>query len=335
MTITSCKICGNSQANQIHRVKEMMFGTGHRYDYLECAACRCLQLVNPPERPDEYYPEAYYSFAARNESSTRGLNRLFNEMRTRASLASENTLANRFVRFFLGEQADYALLRQLPMHKSTRFVDVGTGSGKFLIPLYLAGYTQCLGIDPFIEDDIVYPFGLKIKKATVFDLQGEFDVVFYNHSFEHIPEPRAELFKVRDILATNGTFVISVPVFPSLAWDLFGVDWYQIDAPRHYFLHSTQSMACLADSAGFKVTSVHYNSTYAQFAFSAMYQKGITMKDRSKNQEGFLRRKFNKLKYSRWARQQNKRGYGDQAVFFLVRNECQDERWRESQGQKD
>lgn len=319
--MTVCQICNNAQDNKIHCVKEMMFGTGHSYDYLECAECRCLQLVNPTESPEEAYPEAYYSFAIRNESTTRGFNRLLSNIKTRASVSSETTLGNRLIRFWLGEQDDYALLRQLPMHNNTRFVDVGTGSGKFLIPLYLAGYTQCLGIDRFIEDDIEYPFGLKIKKATVFDLQGEFDVVFYNHSFEHIPEQRAELLRVGDILASNGTCVISVPVFPSLAWDLYGVNWYQLDAPRHCFLHSTNSMALLAESAGFKVASVHYNSTHAQFAISAMYKQGITLKDRGKNQEGFLLRKYNKLKYSRWARQQNRRAYGDQAVFFLVRNE--------------
>jgi SAM-dependent methyltransferase len=319
--MTACQICNNAQDNKIHRVKEMMLGTGHSYEYLECAECHCLQLLNTPESPEESYPEAYYSFAIRNESTTRGFNRLLSDMKTRASVSNVNTLSNRLSRFWLGEQDDYALLRRLSMHKNTRFIDVGTGSGKFLIPLYLAGYTNCLGIDRFIEGDIEYPFGLKIKKATVFDLQGEYDLVFYNHSFEHIPEQRAELLRVGDILARSGICVISVPVFPSLAWDIYGVNWYQIDAPRHFFLHSTQSMAFLAESAGFKVSSVYYNSTYAQFAISKIYKKGIALKDRGKHKESFLLRKVNKLKYSRWAREQNDKGYGDQAVFFLVRND--------------
>jgi hypothetical protein len=57
-----CSICGNTGGNKTHSVREMMFGMRDVFQYLECGACGCLQLLNIPKDMGKYYPEQYYSF---------------------------------------------------------------------------------------------------------------------------------------------------------------------------------------------------------------------------------------------------------------------------------
>ena len=53
----SCKICANSRGNKYHTIKEMMFGTRHSFDYLECGECGTIQIVTPPDDLSPYYPD--------------------------------------------------------------------------------------------------------------------------------------------------------------------------------------------------------------------------------------------------------------------------------------
>lgn len=317
--MSQCKVCGNTQGNIPHMVREMMFGTGKSYEYMECSACRCLQLVVPPETPSESYPDDYYSFSTLAEPVETGLSASIGNLRTRLTLSRKPTAMHRILRFIIGEREPYHLLRQLQFNLMTRYLDVGTGNGAFLSPLYNAGYRYGMGIDQFIDQDIVYRSGLRVRKGTIYDIDEQFDIIFYNHSFEHIEEQKQELEKVYDILDREGLCVISIPVFPSLAWDLFGANWYQIDAPRHYFLHSLESMTYLAQSAGFRVDSVSYNSTYAQFYISELYKEGIYLKDKGAKRGSFFVKTYRKMVYKRLAKRQNQNRYGDQAVFVLAK----------------
>ena len=56
----SCRICGNSENNRKHIAREMMFGTRERFEYLECARCGTVQLIDVPDL-SRYYPEDYYA----------------------------------------------------------------------------------------------------------------------------------------------------------------------------------------------------------------------------------------------------------------------------------
>src|ERR1700722_13550952 len=67
-----CEIC-NSTGGKIHHVREMMFGWGDEFEYLECPACGCLSLVDVPADLSKYYPESYYSMVPGNSSVLRKL----------------------------------------------------------------------------------------------------------------------------------------------------------------------------------------------------------------------------------------------------------------------
>ena len=55
----NCQICNAIDNYKIINTREMMFGTFEEFEYLECSYCGCLQLINPPQNTEKYYPEGY------------------------------------------------------------------------------------------------------------------------------------------------------------------------------------------------------------------------------------------------------------------------------------
>ncbi|MFT2010391.1 class I SAM-dependent methyltransferase [Pontibacter sp. 13R65] len=166
------------------------------------------------------------------------------------------------------------------MHMQTRLLDMGCGIGGYTYPLYELGMKKVMGADPFIPATIVYPNGFKVQKSYISDIEGQWDVIIYNHSFEHVPDPLENLLAVEQLLAPDGTCVIRIPTVSSYAWEHYSTDWFQLDAPRHFFLHSIESMNVLAGKAGLEVVDVVYDSTAAQFIHSEKYRQDIPLQEK-------------------------------------------------------
>jgi 2-polyprenyl-3-methyl-5-hydroxy-6-metoxy-1,4-benzoquinol methylase len=60
-----------------------------------------------------------------------------------------------------------------------------------------------LGIDPFLEQSIEYENGLRILKKTIREVEGEWDVIMFHHSVEHLPDPLETLQSVTELLSKN------------------------------------------------------------------------------------------------------------------------------------
>src|SRR6185436_10142585 len=113
-------------------------------------------------------------------------------------------------------------------------LDVGAGAGKLLLDLNFLGFRNLVGVDPFIEKDIYHPSGVKILKKELKEMDQEFDLVMFNHSFEHMPEPLAILRKAHQLVRPGHFLVVRIPLAGSFAWRKYGVDWMALDAPRHF-----------------------------------------------------------------------------------------------------
>src|SRR5690606_30281969 len=118
---------------------------------------------------------------------------------------------------------------------------------------------------------------IRVLKKSVFEIEGVFDFIMLHHSFEHMENPREVLGRLHELLADDGTLLIRVPVAGSYAWRTYGVNWVQLDAPRHLFLHTPQSMRLLAAQAGFAVEEVTYGSIDSQFWGSEQNLRGIPL----------------------------------------------------------
>jgi hypothetical protein len=101
----------------------------------------------------------------------------------------------------------------------------------------------------------------------------------------------------------------------SWAWRHYGANWVQLDAPRHFFLHSERSLRALAEQSGLVVTRTDYDSTEFQFCGSELYARGIAFG--STEPAAFIPRRA-VAAFRAQALRLNKQRLGDQAAFYLA-----------------
>src|SRR5205085_10674982 len=132
------------------------------------------------------------------------------------------------------------------------------GTGKPLQVLYQFGFRNLTGADAFIDADIFYPNGVKVYKKSLEELEPAFDLITLNHSFEHLPNPLESLLEIGRLLEKDKFALIRIPIV-NFAWEKYGANWVQLDAPRHLFLYTERSFRLLAEKAGFTVEKVIYD----------------------------------------------------------------------------
>ncbi len=312
----TCRICGNSQQNVPYQIREMMYGLRTSFSYFQCANCDCLQIEDIPADLARYYPTDYNGFVPPRKEYFSGIKGAIKRKRYEGAVFQSSHFKQVLSALF--PVAPYQVLAQVPLNRNTRILDMGCGTGAFLYPLYQLGMRHVMGADPFIPATITYPNGYRVQKGFISELQGTWDIVILNHSFEHVPDPLATLQAAGQLLAPDGTCIIRIPTVSSYAWEHYRTNWFQLDAPRHLFLHSVKSMHLLAGQAGLTVTNVVYDSNAYQFLYSEQYRKDVAQQEKPAHTYfSFLGRKKDKWTYARKAALLNQQNRGDQAAFFL------------------
>ncbi len=318
----TCKVCGHRGQHELFSVPEMMFGLGESFFYLQCRRCGCLQLENPPREPARYYPQSYYS-VTQEPVSTEGnlLRRLALALRDRYALQGRGMVGRLLYRWFPIEGLR-SLSRVVGLNRDSRILDVGCGTGALLYRLRERGFQHLLGVDPWLPGDIHYPNGLTVRRQTLAEVEGTWEVVMFHHSFEHLTDPEEALRQVSRLVTSGGTCLLRMPVVPCYAWERYGVHWVQIDAPRHQFIFSPQGIRILAKKTGWKVAGVAFDSSDFQFWGSEQYVRGIALTAPNSyalnpGASIFTGRQIRAFRAQ--ARRLNAQGRGDSAAFYLVR----------------
>ncbi|MCX8490076.1 MAG: class I SAM-dependent methyltransferase [Cyclobacteriaceae bacterium] len=310
-----CKICRNEQTSKdTFVVREMMFGFRDEFNYFQCKNCACLQIENFPSNISKYYPSDYYSLGNYDGKRFKGIQGKLYKLRNRASLFRNNLFLR--ILHFLSPIEKYEVFQGLGVTKHTKILDVGCGNGDFFIyPFKELGFENVSGCDPYIAMDIVYPNNLVIHKTDIFGIQGKWDLIIYNHSFEHLPNPIENLKKVKELLSPTGICLLRTPIVPSFAWDKYGINWFQLDAPRHFFIHSAKSMNEICELTRLAIEDIVYDSTLYQFIASEGYQKDIPLVEQ-KRKKNFAE-KTRRLNFEKLAEELNASKEGDQVAFVL------------------
>lgn len=304
----SCKIC-NEKLGKLFKIREMMLGTRETFEYAQCSQCDTIQIIEVPEDIENYYPTYYCSFQSQIPSLIRlpFFKRLFQNIRTRRQYKSSNAEAYNWFR----------PLKILPSHK---ILDIGSGKGKLICELFNLGFTNVQGTDKYIDHDYNYGHGVKVLKKDLSELpNNSYDLLMMHHVFEHMENPYEELNKCYDLLKGNGNLMIRIPIVGK-AWEIYEQDWVQLDAPRHFFIHTIKSMQLLAKKTGFVINNIVYDSTAFQFYVSELYKRDIPMVNPVTKEYISWRDFFSEqemINFESVAQGLNKEKQGDSAIFYL------------------
>lgn len=266
-----CPICGN-QKNKSYFVKELQIGLREEFEYVECSMCGCLFLNKIPENISDYYDINYSPHQDRRTFKDKFL-RKFVGMYLANGLFS-CLVPKSIVPIFA--QIWRKKVNEKYFNKNSSILDVGCGRGEFLSFLSSGGYSDVMGIDLFIDDENI-PDDVDIVKTSLeeFNPSKKYDVIFSNHSFEHMENPLKNLKCYEKLLKKDGLIFIRIPIKSNYIWEKYGVNWFQIDAPKHLFLYTVESFKILASKTNLIVEDVIFDSSFLQFVNSEKYMNNI------------------------------------------------------------
>lgn len=317
--MTACQICANSENNRAHSVREMMFGLREIFPYVECGQCGCLQLLQIPADMSRYYPRDYYSF------QTHGALKTFVRHQWSSYAYHGRNLVGKLVSRFFVPNGSMQAIRRSGISRQAKVLDVGCGSGRLLLDLAYLGFTDLSGADPFISADIIHPEGPRVYKRQLAEMTGTFDLIMLHHSFEHMSEPARVMAEIDRLLRPGGELIVRIPVASSHAWRTYGVDWVNLDAPRHFFLHTFKSMEILASRAGWRTGSIVHEGNDEQFWMSEQYARDIPSQDPRSLSSSPWKRLLAWNKIRRWqkmAADVNRRQEADLVCFHFHKNKA-------------
>lgn len=324
----SCEICG-SRSVTLFNASEKMYGLGGNFTYAKCMDCGTIYQHERLADYSEYYPQNYYSFGLKklDDRSLKQSIRAFKKRSRDRFYFFKTGIIGRLLTAFRSESETH-VSRHINFDRNMFILDAGCGAGEYIYDMAEIGFKHVFGLDPFVSQSREYKNGAKIYRGDLEQFSREnpylvdgFDLIIFNHSFEHSTQPLNELLHAKKLLKPGGRILVRIPVSASYAADTYGTDWVQLDAPRHIYLFNEKSMAILAHKVGLKIEKVFYDSSDAQFWGSEQYKAGIPLLSENSYAKSRKRSIFSRAqirRYKKETRRLNELGLGDQAGFILT-----------------
>jgi SAM-dependent methyltransferase len=288
--LDACPICADRHPPERHQLREMLFGTRERFDYLRCPNCGALRIANVPDDLGRHYPSAYYDgdvgdVLAPLPRPRSPLARVAGQSRDRALLLRRGRrLARGLERWAPPVSNEVRRASAFSRRAGLRsfddpILDVGCGRRALnLANLRKVGFRDLLGIDPFLDSDTEFA-GIPLRRRSVDEQEGFFQAVMFHHSFEHVPDPEATLRAAAGLLRDRGVILVRTPAMGTWFWEQYGSDWWELDAPRHLWIHTPASLEILGRRAGLALADVVWDSTYLEVIASEQIARDIAWRE--------------------------------------------------------
>jgi len=280
-----CRLCGEAGRFARYQLREMLFGTRESFEYVRCPVCGVLQIVTIPVDLARHYPPDYYGPAALVPEAPRSgrLRSMARRGRDHAALFGRSALERNVAARLRGPREDgwvRSFVRRTEL-QSFRDPILDVGCGRMpgaLASLQAVGFRNLRGIDPFLEEDGVWR-GIPLARSSIHECVGDYQLVMMHHSFEHMPDPVEVMASARRLLRPNGAVLLRTPVMGTWFWDHYGAHWWELDAPRHLFVHSVESLRRCADAAGLELFDVVWDSSFEEMIASEQIARDVAWRE--------------------------------------------------------
>lgn len=255
-----CPLCQSRKSKILYATFDRMFLLPGEFIYKKCVSCE-LVFLNPQPSDKvlrEHYPtKQYFAYNKKGKSGLLGSVREYI-----IEHSYKPTPLSRVLKFV--SNTGHAI----PQYQQKgKILDLGCGTGDILILLKKLGW-DVYGIDIDKEAiKIARSRGLKnVHVGTYEDINlypdGYFDAIRLYHVIEHLDNPFLCLQLLHKKVKLGGKIFLTTPNFDSPIRKLFGKYWANIDAPRHLFLFTPQTLKKIAKNCKLVVASLEYNSAH-------------------------------------------------------------------------
>jgi SAM-dependent methyltransferase len=235
--VAACPACDDELPEQpALRGVDRLHGTPGSFEVRVCRSCgsgRTFPLLRPQDL-GRLYPAAYNAYAL-------PANRVL------------RLLATALFRARFRQALDRGSLRALRALPAGRLLDVGAGRGDLGVVLAERGW-QVTGLEPSAEAcEEGRRRGVRMVEGTLAtaELDEGFDAIVFQHSLEHVVEPREDLARAHELLRSGGLVLVSVPNFGCWQRRAFGSAWFHLDLPRHRSHFTAAGLERLLGRCGF------------------------------------------------------------------------------------
>jgi 2-polyprenyl-3-methyl-5-hydroxy-6-metoxy-1,4-benzoquinol methylase len=250
-----CIVCGSSVVRPFVTTRDYnwRFREG-TFVYVRCSSCG-LVCQYPPPSPESiaaYYPERY---GGGSPSTTH-----------REREQAIESRANRYRRVTINRVCT----------RAGRLLDVGCGSGTFMIHMQRRGWTVT-GLETSAGNveraRSEYGLGGVVLGRWPDEVpSGPFRVITMFHLLEHLVDPLEGLRAARTHLEPGGYVVIETPNIKSLPVRLFRSHCTIMDAPRHLYLFDRRTLTAAIRKAGLHPALITtYSPTVMEYTESLRY----------------------------------------------------------------
>lgn len=235
MTNKECYLC----KGQTYRERSGKVRDDHQLKVLECTSCSLVFLSSFDHIKNDFYENS--------------------NMHTEQTINIEDWIKKT-------EQDDERRFQEFKnILPQSSLLDFGCGTGNFLVKASSLANKVC-GIEPEVRlVDRFRKLNLKVYRSmSEISAKDKFDIITLFHALEHLPDPKATLIELSELLKSKGEIIIEVPnaddalltVYNSEAFSDFTY-W-----SCHLFLFTIKTLKDLASQVNLKVNYIKQVQRY-------------------------------------------------------------------------